>query len=213
MDAILDSTYQRKPSAAKVDTPLVILTAGRKDKRRLEDFQIMLSSFSQLSVAPDIAVLFQDWNADPEYAEMLRNDNLNFSFPTQVVDRPPPDERTIVYPRHFYEVHLKMVWWWTINTAFVKLGANQICFFDDDVAIHPSFFAWVKEMRETIPRKEYWGLCASGGTPYMPLCINRFEWSILLRYHQDFCFKEQGRYVRQQHYSVTFYSNVTYDLI
>lgn len=173
-----------------IETAAVILTAGRKDKRRMEDFNLMLSSFNKLSVAPDMFVLCLDWGADPEYAETFQN--ANGSFPTKVISRPPPQDNTILYPRHFYEVHLKLVWWWTINTAFVTTRARQICFFDDDVAIHPDFFAWCKEIRLKIPRNKYWGLYATGGTPYMPLCMNQFEWSLVLYYHQDFCLKEQG---------------------
>lgn len=185
----------RAESSPRVETAAVILTAGRHDETRFDHFILMMVSFRKLSVTPDLVILFQDWNADPTYAEIFQGAALNLPFPTKVVSRPLlNDDNTVLYPAHFYKGHLKLLWWWTMNTAFVTTGAEQICYFEDDLAIHPDFFKWVKEMRTKIPRKKYWGLYAMGGAPYTPMCIDRYEWSLLLYYYQDFCLKEQGNW-------------------
>jgi hypothetical protein len=184
------NTTKSSRSVEHIDTALVILTAGRKDKRRFEDFQLMLSSFSKLSVAPDIAFLFQDWGADSSYAKAISNRELNLSFPVRVVSR--PNDTVVLYPVHYYKGHLKLLWWWTMNTAFAVTYPKQVCYFEDDLAIHPDFFAWVKQVRRIIPRQDYWGLFGAGNLQYTPLCVDRYEWSLLLYYYHDFCFKEQG---------------------
>lgn len=176
--------------AETIDTAAVILTAGIHEKKKFENFQVMLDSFRNLSVAPDLVVLFEDWGAHPSYAHALRSDLLNLTAPTKIVSR--PNDTTVLYPVHFYKGHLKMLWWWTMNTAFVITGAKQICYFEDDIAVHPDFFKWVKGVRSKIPRDQYWGLFGTGSLQYTPLCVDRYEWSLLLYYYQDFCLKEQG---------------------
>lgn len=150
-----------------IETAAVLPMAGMDDEESLLDFGYFLQSLELQTTKPDILIMYEDWKAHPIFAEMLQNASL--PFPVKVVSRPKDDIH--LYPSHKYNGHLKLFFWWIINTTFITTGAKQVCYLEDDTVLHPDFFTWIKHARNMIPRNDYWGLWGKEGLPMFQLAL------------------------------------------
>eukprot|EP00944_MAST-04C_sp_MAST-4C-sp1_P014851 g14851.t1 len=155
-------------------------------QRRKAILKHTLAGFAGLSEKPDEIVFYKDFDALDDIEEAARK--IDVGVPVSFHTRPGHDKWK--YDTNFRFGRLRSFWWWLMNHAWREKHPEQICYFEDDMYPHRDFFKWLREARKVAVKNIHWGILATSGGMYTPMCISKAEWVSLVLNYEQFCFTD-----------------------